>query len=360
MPQRMSYEPDLYREQGFTIIEVLVGLMVGVVVIGAAFTTLTITQKSLHANEQTVGVQQNVRLAMEMLSRDIKVAGFGSPAAAIGNCTQAIMPGDQNPTGVDSGPDSVQLLVPLTRASGDNRWTLRAATNAGGTSQVSLQSGGGGAVADMVNSGLAVGSYVSIGGAATVQVTAFDPGTNKLNVSIPPPLWFQVEDPVYLLQCIQYRIVQAPDPGNVCFGGAPCLTRGVAGVTAGPTAEAPIAEGVEDLQLAYACDGCVATINSGIPDRIIDDQNGSNSFDQADFLSNVSWATAPRTPDKIQLVQIALVARQVKGDQGFGETNTAVVGSPTLVVSADRALPADPNHRRRLLTKTVETRNVGQ
>jgi len=133
----------------------------------------------------------------------------------------------------------------------------------------------------------------------------------------------------------------------------------VAGVTAGPNAEAPIAEGIEDLQLAYACDGCVATINGGIPDRIIDDQNGSNSFDQADFLSNVSWTTAPRTADKIQLVQIALVARQSMPDQGFGETSKAVVGSPAVVVSADRTLPADANHRRRLLVKTVETRNVG-
>lgn len=359
MPQRMAHMPDLSREQGFTLVEILVGMMVSVVVIGAAFTTLTMTQKSLRANEQTVGTQQNVRVAMEMLSRDMKVAGFGSPAAAIGNCSQAIMPSDQNPAGVDSGPDSVQLLVPIARLSGDNRWTLRAATSAGGTNQVLLQTSGGGAVPDMVASGLVTGSYVSIGGAATVQVSAFDAGNNTLNVSIPPPLWFQIEDPVYLLQCIQYRIVQPPDPGNICLGGAPCLTRGVAGVATGPNAEAPIAEGVEDLQLAYACDGCVATINSGIPDWIIDDQNASNSFDQADFLSNVSWTTAPRTPDKIQLVQIALVARQSMADQGFGETNQMVVGSPAMVVSADRTLPADANHRRRLLTKTVETRNVG-
>jgi len=359
MPQRMAHMPDLSREQGFTLVEILVGMMVSVVVIGAAFTTMTMTQKSLRANEQTVGTQQNVRVAMEMLSRDMKVAGFGSPATAIGNCSQAIVPSDQNPAGVDSGPDSVQLLVPVARLSGANRWTLRAATSAGGTNQILLQTSGGGAVADMVASGLVTGSYVSIGGAATVQVSAYDAGSNSLNVSIPPPLWFQIEDPVYLLQCIRYRIVQAPDPGNICLGGAPCLTRGVAGVTAGPNAEAPIAEGVEDLQLAYACDGCVATINSGIPDRIIDDQNASNSFDQADFLSNVSWTTAPRTPDKIQLVQIVLVARQSMADQGFGETNQMVVGSPAMVVSADRTLPADANHRRRLLTKTVETRNVG-
>ena len=64
-------------------------------------------------------------------------------------------------------------------------------------------------------------------------------------------------------------------------------------------------------------------------------------------------------PDNIQLVQIALVARQSKNDQGFGEINGAFVGSLARTVTSDRTLPADSNHRRRVLVKTVETRNVG-
>ena len=213
----------------------------------------------------------------------------------------------------------------------------------------------------MVTSGLTANvSYVSIGGSATAQVTAYDASASTLDVAIPPPLWFQSEDPIYLLQCIRYRIVAAPDPGNLCGGVTPCLTRGVAGVVTGPNAEAAIAEGIEDLQLAYACDGCVTAINSGIPDRVIDDQNASNSFDPGDFLSNVTWTAAPLTPDKIQLVQVALVARQSKNDQGFGETNNAFVGSPAMSVPpGDHTLPGDPNHRRRMLVRTVETRNVG-
>jgi type IV pilus assembly protein PilW len=214
----------------------------------------------------------------------------------------------------------------------------------------------------MVTSGLAANSsYVSIGGSATAQVTAYDATASTLNVAIPPPLWFQAEDPVYLLQCIRYQVVPAPDAGNLCGGVTPCLTRGVAGVTTGPNAEASIAEGIEELQLAYACDGCVATINGGIPDRIVDDQPPlNNAFDQSDFLSNVSWTAAPLTPDKIQLVQIAMVARQSKNDQGFGEKNGASVGSGAITLPGnDRTLAADPNHRRRVLVRTVETRNVG-
>ena len=342
-------------QAGVTLIELMVGMVVAAIVVAAAFTILTNTSKTLRANEQIVDTQQNVRMAMEWLARDFKLAGFGNPGVPLGNCTNAIVPGDQNPTGVDSGPDSVQVLVPTTRTSGSNRWTLLVPTTTAGTTQITLQSG---AVADMVSSGLVANqSYVSIGGSATAQVTGLSAAASTINVAIPPPLWFQQEDQVYLLQCIRYQVVLPPDAGNLCGGNAPCLTRGVAGGV-GPTAEAPIAEGVEDLQLAYACDGCVTAINSGIPNRIIDDQNGSNSFDQADFLSNVPWTASPLRPDKIQLVQVALVARQSKDDQGFGE-GVAPVGSSPMTVTSDHTLPADSTHRRRVLVKTVETRNVG-
>jgi type IV pilus assembly protein PilW len=359
-----NYQADTrgsIEEMGFTLVELMVGMVVAVIVVAAAFTILTTTSKALRANEQIVDTQQNLRVAMELLTRDIKLAGFGNPGVTVGNCTSAIVPNDQTPTGLDSGPDSVQLLVPVTKAGSSvaNRWTLRAATTTAGVAQILLQTGGGGAVADMVNSGLAVGSYISIGGSATAQVSAFDATANTINVSIPPPLWFQVENQVYLLQCIRYQVVLPPDAANLCGGNAPCLTRGVAGVVAGPNAEAPIAEGIEDLQLAYACDGCVTAINGGIPDRIIDDQNASNSFDQADFLSNVPWNVAPLTPDKIKLVQVALVAKQSKNDLGFGQSNQSFVGSPTVTVTSDHTLPADPNHRRRILVKTVDTRNIG-
>jgi len=161
---------------------------------------------------------------------------------------------------------------------------------------------------------------------------------------------------VYLLQCIRYQVVTN---AAVCGSSEPCLTRGIAGATTGPNAEAPIVEGIEELQLSYACDGCIATINGGNPDRVIDNQGGSAGFDQADFVSNSLWATPPMTPDKIKLFRIDLVASQSSADLGFGETVQAKIGSGGLAVSPDRTLSVNANHRRRMLTKTIDTRNVG-
>lgn len=340
-------------ERGFTLIEVMAAVVITAVISAAAFTILTTTSKAVRANEQTVDTQQNARIAMELLSRDIKLAGFGSPGVAIGNCTYPIMPSDQTVSGVDNGPDSVQLLVPTGKSTGTNRWTLQNATTPSGAVQITLQAG---AVTDMVSSGLANGSYISVNGAHTAVVNSFSAGSNTIDIATPAPIWFPVDAPVYLLQCIRYQVVTN---STICGSIEPCLTRGVAGVTTGPSAEAPIIEGIEELQLAYACDGCVAAINGGVADRVIDNQAGSSGFDQADFVSGNAWNTAPMTPNKIQLVQVSLVARQPKADLGMGETTGAILGSGAVVVSTDRSLAADSNHRRRLLTKTIETRNVG-
>ncbi len=339
-------------DHGFTLIELMVAVIVGLVVVAAGFTILTSTNKAVQANEQTADTQQNVRIAMELLARDIKQAGFGM-TGPVGNCLFSIMPDDNIKTGPDNGPDSVQLLVPTTRSSGSNRWTLFSNTSIG-FSQLTLQAG---AVTDMQASGMGVGSLISLNGAATAVVSGLDAGASTITVSppIPPPVWFRMNTQVYLLQCIRYRVSWN---AAECLGSTPCLMRGVAGGV-GPAAEAPIVEGIEDLQLSYACDGCVTAINSGIPDRVIDNQGGSLGFDQADFVSNSLWNVPPLTPDKIQLVQIALVSRQRAVDRGFGEGSQGIGGAPAMQVTPDHLLPPAPQYRRRMLVKTVETRNVG-
>ncbi|MDH4187845.1 MAG: prepilin-type N-terminal cleavage/methylation domain-containing protein, partial [Nitrospira sp.] len=176
MKRRRAVGSRVTAEAGFTLLELMIGMAIAAIIVAAGFTILTTTSKSLTVNEQTGDMQQNVRLAMELLTRDIKRAGFGAPGVPIGACVNGIVPGDQNATGADTGPDSVQLLVPATKTTGTDRWTLTAATGSGGISSVTLQPG---AVTDMVNSGLVANtSYVSIGGAATVLVTGFATGAS--------------------------------------------------------------------------------------------------------------------------------------------------------------------------------------
>jgi type IV pilus assembly protein PilW len=344
-----------------TLIELMTAMVIAIGVAGAGFMIFTSTHKATIANEQAVDTQQNVRLAMDLLSRDIKQAGFGMVSqvgtCAVGTTPAAIVPLDQTPAGPDTGPDSIRIVVPI-RTSQAPAWSLaNAVGGASGFSQITLTAG---AVANMVTEagGSLANAGISIAGVNSTTVSSVS-GDTLTVATVPPPSAFPAGMPVYLLQCVTYSIGTTT---AACSGDAPCLLRN--GVS--------VADGIEDIQFAYACDGCVGAINGGIPDRIIDNQGGASGFDQADFITNNSWTTAPMTPDTIRLVQVTIVARQTSSDRGMGDGGTAAVLSPTplqisdhnhaqgVFVAGDYAAmnPAYSSYRRRVLTRVIDTRNI--
>lgn len=372
-------------QQGVTLIELMVGALVATAIIAAGYAVLTSSSKALTTNEQTVETQQNVRVAMEFLYRDIRQAGFGMNGP-VGNCPTAIVPADHTPAGPDRGPDRISLVAPAGNTVGtvtDPPWIFNNDTTlmTTGSSLVTLPSAS--AVTNMASE--AGGSLtvppavISFGGSITTTVMAA--GGATLTVPAVPAVQIPVKQntPIYLLQCITYQIIPPPDVAGLCAGRSPCLVRGVAGgMTAGvldcTTAGSrctPIADEIEDIQFAYGCDGCNAAVNGGIADGIIDNQGGVAGFDQADFVTNVAWGTGLMTADKIQLAQLTIVGRQRRADQGFGENNRQTVQGMALQVSdhlhsdglfaaGDYAALTPPytSTRRRLLTRTIELRNL--
>ncbi|MER3422512.1 MAG: hypothetical protein C4293_04040 [Nitrospiraceae bacterium] len=367
-------------QQGVTLIELMAGMAVAIVVVAAGFTALTGSNKATQINDQAAQTQQNARVAMDLLSRDLKMAGFGM-TAPVGNCTiggnaAAIVPADNNPAGADTGPDSVSLAVPTTSVVAP-LWQL-ATQVTGGLAATAIQLNAG-AGAAMASAGLAIGGTISIGGVQSATVTAVD-DTMGLANAINAPAIYPVGTTVYVLQCITYQIIR-PNDANVavCGGNAPCLVRGVADAVAGPrncnitpNTCVAIAEGIEDLQLAYACDGCNTAVNGGVEDRIIDDQGAVNNvFEQTDFVSNSSWAAAPMLPSTIRLIRLTIVARQAQNDQGFGEGRNAAISTTAPIIAEDHN-PVDgifvagdynatqySQQRRRVLTRTIQARNLG-
>lgn len=366
-------------ERGFSLIELMIAIVISSVLVAGGYTILTTTHKATISNERAVGTQQNIRVAMELIARDIKQAGFGMPLAPLtpvggtaGNCatgvggttSTAIRPVDNNSalplTAVnDTGSDSISLVVPRTNSTNGAipGWVLASAAPSASTS-ITLTST---VVTEMVTEGMQNGSgaYVSLGGVLTVPVISSTGATITLANSTLVP--FPVGTQVYLLQCVTYQVQTGA--ANCGFAG-PCLTRTVDSGTA-PTITTSLVDGVEDLQFAYACDGCNTTINSGIPNGVIDDFNGNNTFDVADFQTNRVWAFGTFDPATIRLVQINIVARQTAIDQGTGEGIQAGALSTPIQVSdhlpsndAGYAPATYQSFRRRFLTRTVDTRNV--
>lgn len=351
--------------RGFTMVELMVGVTISAIVVVGAMGLLITTEKATRASEQVGDTQQTVRLAMDMIARDVKLAGYGMigvvGACSIGGNAAAIVPLDQTPAWNDSGADTVRMVVPISSAVAP-AWTLSAAAGGAGTiTQLTLQTG---AVAAMVAEagGTLVGASLSVGGANTVTVTSVAGDTVSITPQLAPPIAFGAGMPVYLQQCVTYRVDTTTT--GPCGPNAPCLLRN----------NVNIAEGVEDIQFEYACDGCVAGINGSIADGVIDNQNAVAGFDggdlltnTGDFVTNSSWATAPMIPSSIRLVRVFIVARQRRADQGMGEGVSPVAFTPAPLQVSDHNHAADAGYnavtysqfRRRVLTRTIEARNLG-
>ncbi|BFU89344.1 MAG: putative Type IV pilus assembly protein PilW [Nitrospira sp.] len=391
--------PIIVSQRGFTLTEIMVATMMTTAIIAAGLGALTVTQKTARITNQVVNTQATARTGLDMITADLKLAGFGMQGllgGPVGNCVvngtpAALIPNDNTPGGADSGPDSISMVVPMTNsiAAVGPVWQLfppAPGTISGPIATLPLVNNATTGMATAIPGGTALaGMSVTIGGVAGSRIVGVSPAALNLNPSIPAPVTFGTGTQVYLLQCITYQVVPPPDALNLCQGNAPCLVRGVApaGVGGPPNCNnpgnacVPIMDGVEDLQLAYACDGCNVNIGSGMPDGAIDDMNGSNSFDQGDFLTNINWFLPPSsamTTNKIRMVQVSIVARQTRTDQGTGEGMSTLVQNtnaiPTIsdhdhatgvFAGGDNSTPAQQQaylqFRRRILTRTVELRN---
>ena len=61
---------------GFTLVEVLMALAIAGVVMGALMSVFVSQQTSCHTQLQAIALQQNMRAAMTMIARDIRMAGY--------------------------------------------------------------------------------------------------------------------------------------------------------------------------------------------------------------------------------------------------------------------------------------------
>jgi type IV pilus assembly protein PilW len=359
-------------QTGFTMIEVMVGTVLSLIVVAAALAVLMVSQKTTIISGQVAAMQQSSRSALDLLTRDVKLASFSyvgndPSASTVGTCRVingaitipvGLRPSDQNPAGADTGPDGISMVVPVLNDV-VTPWVLSAAV--GGTvppivpfNVVPLTAT---IVSDMVSQGLTAGSVISLSGADPRTVQSV--GGTSITLTASYDAKFPAGSPVYLLQCVTYAVSTS---AAVCGpGSSTCLTRnGVAFV-----------DGVEDIQFSYGCDGCNANPpNPGLPDGTVDQQTGgaltATGPSSSDFVTNSAWNVIPMTPDKIKQVRLTIVARTQQSDGGFGEVNVSTVNTTGPVIISDHNPSADPGYnattysklRRRVLTKIVQPRNL--
>ena len=162
--------------KGFTLIELLVAMVLSFIIIGAVYGTFTSQQKTYTIQDQVAEAQQNARMAMNILMRDIRMAGYGMPdgGITIGSPAKTY----SNAIGI-TGDDHKQSFdsITLVGAFGAPRGYLIRTISAGST-EIFLRSSGEASHFDTADN-----KYIFIGGIDKLQVTSVSGNKIDLNGS---------------------------------------------------------------------------------------------------------------------------------------------------------------------------------
>jgi prepilin-type N-terminal cleavage/methylation domain-containing protein len=260
------------KNRGVTLIELLIALVISSILIGALYRTFIGQQKTYIVQDQVVDMQQNVRVAINKMMREIRMAGFGnvgdvlSRVGGVNGFTDVIIP-NANSITIVGGFRQISTLDG-DAAARQNKITLKNATDAS-------QFDG------------AIHHYISIGGleSNTVQSrTGAD-----LTLDQPLRVTHPVGTPVFKIHAITYGIRDD--------SGTPVLFRNLYSNTTSSQRET-VAENIENVQFEYFdADGnltanppdirvvrVTVTAKTNIPDP---DYKGEDGFRRRTIASNI-------------------------------------------------------------------------
>src|SRR5690554_3988999 len=66
---------QLYKQQGLTLIELMIAMLIGLVILGAVLTVLLSNSNTYRSNEAVGRIQESARFAFERMARDLREAG---------------------------------------------------------------------------------------------------------------------------------------------------------------------------------------------------------------------------------------------------------------------------------------------
>lgn len=101
--------------KGFTLVELMITLVVATVIIMAIYASYIIQQKSYYAQSDIIDMQQNIRAALEVMVRDIRMAGYDPTES--GKAGFRIEPSSGSPY---SGAEQTQITFSKDSFDDDN------------------------------------------------------------------------------------------------------------------------------------------------------------------------------------------------------------------------------------------------
>jgi type IV pilus assembly protein PilW len=324
-------------EQGFTLMELIIAIFLGMLVLSAGYTVFQGSNRATREQNQDNRMQDNARMAMDVLARNFRRAGFMvnflsyPPGQQINLVSSKLVA--LNNIATSNGADGVTILSAPSTSIG----LLQRSAPRGSSTLVFTEV-----------TGIAVGDVIGIGLTYTGVVAGVNAGSKTLTLNTTVPTGatnmaypgVKLEDgvtdsgqepaPLRLVNAVNYTINWGTAAGPNCGSAThPVLQHIVANSM---TCE-PIAEDIEFLQIAYGVD-----------------RNNNRIIEAGE------WTNAPTSNeiDRIKLARITIVARTPQPDP-------LLVNVPqTIPAIEDR--PQQDNvrdgYRRFILTRIVKTRNI--
>jgi type IV pilus assembly protein PilW len=75
------------KESGFTLVEMLIAMTIGLIILAALSSTFLMQRKTYDIQEQIVEMVQTARAAMDMITREIRMAGYDPTGAGFDGIT---------------------------------------------------------------------------------------------------------------------------------------------------------------------------------------------------------------------------------------------------------------------------------
>jgi len=318
------------QKRGFTLIELMIAIVLGMLVMSAGYMVFQGSNRATREQSQDNRMQDNARVAMDVLARNFRRAGFlvNFTSYPVGQAVDT-MTTKITTSNSAAAPDEVTILGGTLSTGGTistSRTLLRSADR--GSSTLVLTDVSGITVGSVIGVGLTYSGVVTVvnAGSRTVTLNTTNP-TGATNMSYPGVFLQdgvtpsnQTPEPVRLLTRTRYFIDSATNPAH------PVLQQTTQGTTE------PIAEDIEDLQIAYGVD-----------------RNNNRIIEAGE------WTFTPTANeiDKIRLVRVTLVARTANPDpllRNVAQTIPFIEDRPQRIVN--------DGYRRYILTRIIKTKNL--
>ncbi|HEY8923779.1 MAG TPA: PilW family protein [Polyangia bacterium] len=373
---------------GLTLVELMVTLVIAGLVTSSSFVFFAGQRRVYDAQMKVLGVQQNLWAAMDTVARFVRASGMGMVG-----CVNTTDPTPTGPTPPQTGlraytagpPAQVIRLAPIWIQNGANGapdaiTVVFGAGTFGSFSDVNLGASVQRASDAVVTpagltsafragefallldtSGLPAGPPLNDRGCTLFQITGVNSGANTL-LHASTSSWNPPGDVAGLVP-FDYVGGAAPKAGIRDFGtlswvrfsidssgASPQLMMQRLDGLSGPTTPQVLADGIEDLQIAYACD-LVPAAPAG-PDGVFTEGNDGPTRLADEWTYNVAGDVPPAACVRPQAVRLTIIARTTIGDENLA--NVAVNAKPAV---EDGVAGVRDNFRHRVLTTIVSPRN---